>query len=198
MKLFDEYPFLTDGIILLRQIVLADAEALQALRTDQKVYRSLPTFLYEQKYEDVYEVIGRMDEECFRTKESILLAVCLADEPDTLCGIAEIYAWEPWRRKASIGYRLRREYWGRGIATAVARLLKEYLFRTVNLHTVTAHVMSANRASAAVLIKAGFPERYSNVLEDWGFDVPVLVDKYVLKEAEELSAETGMRIEKME
>lgn len=78
MKLFDEYPFLTDGIILLRKIVLSDAEALQALRTDQEVYRYLPTFLYEQKYEDVYEVIGRMDEECFRTKESILLAVCLS------------------------------------------------------------------------------------------------------------------------
>ncbi|MBQ1355818.1 MAG: GNAT family N-acetyltransferase [Solobacterium sp.] len=196
MKLFDEYPFLTDGIILLRKIVLSDAEALQALRTDQEVYRYLPTFLYEQKYEDVYEVIGRMDEECFRTKESILLAVCLADQPDTLCGIAEIYAWEPWRRKASIGYRLRREYWGRGIATAVARLLREYLFRTVYLHTVTAHVMTANRASAAVLIKAGFPERYSNVVEDWGLDVPVLVDKYVLKEAEDLAEETGIRIEK--
>ena len=196
MKLFDEYPFLTDGIILLRKIVLSDAEALQALRTDQEVYRYLPTFLYEQKYEDVYEVIGRMDEECFRTKESILLAVCLADQPDILCGIAEIYAWEPWRRKASIGYRLRREYWGRGIATAVARLLREYLFRTVYLNTVTAHVMSANRASAAVLIKAGFPERYSNVVEDWGLGVPVLVDKYVLKEAEDLAEETGIRIEK--
>ncbi|MBQ3273475.1 MAG: GNAT family N-acetyltransferase [Solobacterium sp.] len=198
MKLFDEYPLLTDGRILLRKIVLSDAEALQALRMDQEVYRYLPTFLYEQKYEDVYEVIGRMDEECFRTKESILLAVCLADQPDTLCGIAEIYAWEPWRRKASIGYRLRREYWGRGIATAAARLLKDYLFRTVYLNTVTAHVMSANRASAAVLIKAGFPERYSDVIEDWGLGVPVLVDKYVLKEAEDLSAETGMRMEKME
>ena len=195
MKLFDEYPFLTDGIILLRKIVLSDAEALQALRTDQEVYRYLPTFLYEQKYEDVYEVIGRMDEECFRTKESILLAVCLADQPDTLCGIAEIYAWEPWRRKVSIGYRLRRESWGRGIATAVARLLREYLFHTVHLHTVTAHVMTDNRSSAAVLLKAGFPERYSNVLEDWGRDVPVLVDKYVLKEAEDLAEQTGIKIE---
>ena len=85
---------------------------------------------------------------------------------------------------------------GQGIATAVAQLLREYLFRTVCLHTVTAHVMTANRASAAVLIKAGFPERYSNVVEDWGLDVPVLVDKYVLKEAEDLAEETGIRIEK--
>ena len=195
MKLFDEYPLVTDGRVMLRRIVPADAEALQDLRTDQEVYRYLPTFLYEQKYPDVHEVIRRMDEECFQTKESLLLAVCLTEQPDELCGIAEIYAYEPWRRKASIGYRLRRAYWGRGIATAVARLLREYLFHTVHLHTVTAHVMTDNRSSAAVLLKAGFPERYSNVLEDWGRDVPVLVDKYVLKEAEDLAEQTGIKIE---
>ena len=196
MELFKEYPRLENEQVLLRRMTIDDAPALQAFKDNKEVSRYLPTFLYEQKYEDAREVIERMDEECFRTKESILLAVCLADQPDILCGIAEIYAWEPWRRKASIGYRLRREYWGRGIATAVARLLKEYLFRTVYLNTVTAHVMSANRASAAVLIKAGFPERYSNVVEDWGLGVPVLVAKYVLKEAEDLAEETGIRIEK--
>lgn len=173
----------------------ADAEALQALRTDREVYCYLPTFLYEQKYADAHEVIRRMDEECFQTKESLLLAICLKEQPDELCGIAKIYAYEPWRRKASIGYRLQQRYWGRGIATAVARLLREYLFHTVHLHTVTAHVMTDNRLSAAVLVKAGFPERYSNVLEDCGLEVPVLVDKYVLKETEDLAEQTGTKIE---
>ncbi len=56
-------------------------------------------------------------------------------------------------------------------------------------------LVTDGRASAAVLIKAGFPERYSNVLEDWGLEVPVLVDKYVLKEAEDLAEQTGIRIE---
>ncbi len=42
-----------------------------------------------------------------------------------MLGIAEVYAYEERKPKASIGYRLVERAWGRGIATEVAGLLDD-------------------------------------------------------------------------
>ena len=106
MKLFDEIPYLTDDRIILREMTDQDAEALRRLSHNMRVYRYLPAFLYEQKYEDPHDVIRNMRRECIETKESILLGIFLKADPETMTGIAEIYAWEEDRNKASIGVRL--------------------------------------------------------------------------------------------
>ena len=66
-----------------------------------------------------------MREECLDARASVLLAVCLREVPDDMLGIAEVYAYEERKPKASIGYRLVERAWGRGIATEVAGLLDD-------------------------------------------------------------------------
>ena len=56
MKLFEEYPDLTGERIRIRHMAAEDAPALQRLAENRNVYRYLPIFLYEQKYEDKAEV----------------------------------------------------------------------------------------------------------------------------------------------
>ena len=159
----------------------ADARALNDFTHSERVYEFLPTFLYEQKYEDAAEMLKKLHAECFETLESLLLGVYLNDASDELVGIAEVYNYEPDRQKASIGYRLAEHVWGRGIATRVTRLLKDYLIGRAGIRVITAHVMIENEASAAVLRKNGFmvQDVDYHVLEDWGFEAPVVVDKYV-------------------
>ena len=169
MNLFDEMPRIESERLILREFVDADAEALAAFAHDEEVYRYLPTFLYEQRYDDAHLVISRMREECFDTKESILLAICLRDAPDQMLGIAEFYAYEPRKPKASIGYRLGREYWGQGIATEVVGMLKDHLLDRVHMRTITAHVICENVASARALQKNDFVCLYPHVWEDWGW-----------------------------
>lgn len=181
MDLFDTMPRLEGERILLREMVDADAEALDAFTRSEAVYRFLPTFLYEQKYEDKHEAIARMREECFDTKDSILLAICRRDAPAQMLGIAEIYAYEEHKPKASIGYRIAEQYWGQGIASEVTGMLKRYLLDEVHMRTITAHVMQENVASARVLEKNGFVKLYTGIWEDWGWKEPVLIDKYVYK-----------------
>ena len=207
MKLFEEYPYLANDRILLREMTPEDAPALQAFKDNMEVGRFLPTFLYEQKYEDAREVIRRMDEECFRTKEAILLAVCCKEDPGLsaeqrqdlpvgqrlglpagdregwgpLVGIAEIYHYEENKEKASIGCRLDSSVWGQGIGSQVVGLLKDYLIRQIGLRTITAHVMRDNGASARAARKNGFVLKYSDIYEDWGFDDMAYMDKYVFK-----------------
>lgn len=181
MQPFDEMPHIEGKNVILREMVETDAPALERFTQSEEVYRYLPTFLYEQKYEDKAYAIARMREECFDTKESILLAICLRDAPDELIGIAEVYALEERKPKVSIGYRISEDHWHKGIASEVAALLKDYLINDTNTRTITAHVMVQNAYSGRALEKCGFVRLYPNVVEDWGFDEPVLVDKYVFK-----------------
>ena len=89
MKLFDEYPELRNDRVILRKMSPADADALAELTAREAVYGTVPSFLYELKYQDKRDVIANMDRECFDPKESLLLGVYLTTEPERLIGIAE-------------------------------------------------------------------------------------------------------------
>ena len=180
-KLFGSYPYISSSRLLIRKMEPGDAGDIERLTGEEEVYRFLPSFLYEKKYPDKGEVIIRSGKECFDTKDSILLSVVLKDEKKAVIGIAEIYNYEPEKEKASIGYRFLKEYWGKGYATETVEALKEYLFGKTDVRKITAHVMAENAASGSVLIKNGFEAKWKDLLEDWGFETPVRVDKYILK-----------------
>lgn len=61
-----------------------------------------------------------------------------------------------WRRSVEFGYWLGQPYWGRGIATEVARAMREWAFASWDIDRVWAGVFASNAASARVLEKAGF------------------------------------------
>ena len=185
MKLFESYPVLENDNVLLRKLTLEDAPALRSLTECDEMYRTLPTFLYERKYADPREVIARMDEECFQTKESLLLGIFLKQEdpsaPQPLVGIAEVYGYEENKEKASVGCRLNPSVWGRGIGYDINELLKNYLLRDVGLRTLTGHILRSNEASARVAEKGGWVNKYPGLWEDWGTGDLLLTDKYVFK-----------------
>ena len=180
MDLFDEYPVLSNDLITLRKMTEDDADALKALTEEENVYKTIPTFLYELKYPDKREVIARMDEECFATELYVLLGVYLnsGEETGKMVGIAEIYNYDRHKKKASIGARISEAYWGCGVGSSVAVLLRDYLIRTLGLRTVTAHVLQENKGSEKTLIKAGYVKKYPDLWEDWGFDELKLTDKF--------------------
>lgn len=181
MNLFDEYPYLENEYILVHRLVPGDAEALRELTEDLKVRETVPTLLYEMKYEDKALVIEREEEEYFRTGQGILLGVYLKEEPEQMVGIAEIYGFEPLRGKASIGDRIISRYWGRGISTSIVSLLRDYLIDEVGLRLVTAHILKVNSASSTCVTRNGFIRKYKDVYEDWGTGEPVLTDVYIYK-----------------
>ena len=177
MKVFDEIPYLEDDYVILKEMTLEDAPALGRLASDPKVYVYLPTFLYEQKYDDPRKVIENMYDECFLTRESIMMGIYLKKDPGALTGIAEIYAYDERKKKVSIGVRLAQDYWYQEIGDHAAQLMMNYL-EAAGIRTVTTHVMRHNLASARTLQKLGFINKYPGLWEDWGREGPVLTDKY--------------------
>ena len=174
VKLFSEIPYLQDGNLILKRLDLKDAEGLKELVDDPVVFRYLPTFLFEKKYEDIRYVIDHLYDECFR--ESIILGVFQDEE---FCGLAEFYGLRDEIHKISVGYRLLRRKWGRGIATDTLRLMVRYLYDETDIEIITASTMVENRASARVLEKNGFDLVISGADEDWGYEGPTPTDKWI-------------------
>ena len=72
-KLFSEVPFIKKGRIELRALGLQDEESLSELVRSPRVYRYLPTFLFEKRYEDLSYVIDHLYDECL--EESLIMGI---------------------------------------------------------------------------------------------------------------------------
>ena len=173
-KLFSEIPVLRGERVVLKGLTAADAPALRELRDSAAVYRYLPTFLFEQKYDDVQTVIDRLYDECLR--ESLILGVFLYER---FCGLAEFYGYRAPIRKVSVGYRFLERFWGMGIASEALGMMINYLYNETDIEIITASTMIENQASARVLTKNGFSLVVHAVGEDWGYEQPTLTDKWL-------------------
>lgn len=173
-KLFSEIPYLKGKRLTLKRLTRADRSALQELVDSPRIYRYLPTFLFEQKYPDIGYVIDHLYDECW--KESIILGVFLGDE---FCGLAEMYGYRDPIHKISVGYRLLERYWGKGIAKEALGMMIDYLYDETDIEIITASTMVENQASANVLRKNGFQMVVHAVDEDWGYDKPTVSDKWI-------------------
>ena len=173
-KLFSEVPVLRGSTLLLRGLTQADAEGLREQVCSDRVYRYLPTFLFERKYPDVSEVIRRLYDEGFA--ESIILGVF---RDGAFCGLAEMYGFKDPIHKVSVGYRLQERCWGRGIASEALGMMIDYLYGETDIEIITASTMVENLASARVLTKNSFSLVVRGAEEDWGYPQPTAADKWI-------------------
>lgn len=173
-QFFTRIPYLSRGNIVLKEITLKDKGGLCELRDNPKVYRYLPVFLFEKRYEDPEYVIRHLYDECL--KESLILGIFTDDE---LAGLVELYGYRNEIRKISVGYRLSERFWGKGIATCVLGMMVDYLYNEAGIEIITASTMPENKASERVLKKNGFELVTRNSPEDWGYKEPTLADKWI-------------------
>ncbi len=172
--LFPDLPILRSDRLLLRPLESPDAKDLLGLIGQEIVYRYLPTYLYEKQPGDIGSIIRGLYREGL--EDSLILGVF---ENGRFCGLAEVYGYRARIFKASVGYRLLKEAWGRGIATEALRLLTEELLTNRGIEIITASTMIENKASAHVLQKNGYLLVSHAVYEDWGYPEPTLADKWI-------------------
>ncbi|MBQ4426014.1 MAG: GNAT family N-acetyltransferase [Firmicutes bacterium] len=173
-ELFSEIPYIQGEKLVLKRVTEDDAQALSEMAHDPQVYRFLPTFLFERRYEDAHEVIRRLYDECFQ--ESVILGIY---RDGIFCGLAEMYGYKDHIRRISIGCRLRRQCWGQGIAAEAVRMMVRYLHEEADIETITASTMVENRAVTRVVQKCGFELVSSGEKEDWGYAGLISVNKWI-------------------
>ena len=90
-----------------------------------------------------------------------------------LAGTCKLLPNDTDPEKMEIGYVLAKKYWGKGLATELAKALLEYGFNQIGLKEICACVDFENIASQNVLLKAGFAHA-GNIF--WhGRELPFLV-----------------------
>lgn len=181
-KLFDSMPNLTSQNVSLRGLTIADVENLKKMLQCADTYRYVPPFVPELQCNGNLEYyINTICKELFDKKNKIILGIYSKSCNDQLCGIFELYHYIPEERKVSIGYRLNKDFWNKGITSEATSLIINYLFTQTEITTISSSNMIVNPASGRVLEKTGFSKISEGVFEDWGFSQDVCVDKWILK-----------------
>ena len=141
----------------LRPLEPEDIDALVALDSDPEVRR----FVDQAEAPSREEMLGRMPRLLRRYGEGGEPAFRAAELKATgaFCGWFHLRPLDGDPRSLDIGYRLRREWWGRGLATEGGAALVRRAFLVLGAERLVAHALEANTASRRVLEKLGLEER---------------------------------------
>jgi ribosomal-protein-alanine N-acetyltransferase len=150
---FTHFPSLTTHRLHLRQIQPADAEALFAIKSDEKVtavYGQEP----HQSLDDTRALMQRL-QALYEKREAIFWCITLKGE-GTVIGSCTLFQFDADFQCAEIGYELHRAYWRQGITAEAVSAVLTYSFTELGLHRIDANVDAGNTPSRSLLLKLGF------------------------------------------
>ncbi len=175
-EVFEEYPIISNNNILLKKVTIDDFDHINELKNNERVYKYVPTFVPEMQNNTEF-FINNICDELFNNKIEIILGIYYKKE---LCGLFEIYHYDKDKNQVTIGFRINKEFWNKGISSKSISLVIDYLFNKTNIKTICASTMVINKSSERCLEKNNFLKYKENILEDWGYDKMVVVNKWIL------------------
>jgi RimJ/RimL family protein N-acetyltransferase len=151
-------PFLRGEKIYLREIRPSDVSQTSAYyrwMNDLEVNRY---FEHTGFFPTSIEALMERVTSSIKNPDIIALAIMLPTESEEAVHIGTVRIGPiNWlHRFSELMITVDRPYWGKGYATEAVKLLRDHAFKKLNLHTLTAHAYSSNKASLRVLEKAGF------------------------------------------
>jgi len=143
--------FITDRLVL-RPRTLADTEACLAMDRDAEVTRFISGPWSDPAAHRAFieaRTLGPYP------PGHGYWTICSGDDPGSFVGWALLIPQDTVGPEIEIGWRLRREAWGQGLATEAARPVLRHAFVTLKLPEVVAEIDPANAASLKIAEKLG-------------------------------------------
>lgn len=159
----DELPTLPAGRVDLRWLTPEDAPAILSVFGDPEVMRfwsSPPLTDLTAAKELIEEIHG-----FFRSRHLFQWGICVSATSEVI-GTCTLLGVSMDHRRAEVGFALRRNAWGRGLATEALQTLIDFAFQTLDLHRLEADADPDNERSLAVLERQGF-RREGYLRERW-------------------------------
>jgi [ribosomal protein S5]-alanine N-acetyltransferase len=151
-EVLKDLPTLETERLILRKMVLNDAEAVFAYASSSEVSR----YTLWETHRSIEDSRAFLE---FATQKYEN-----GGEPDwgivyrgngCLVGACGLVNWEAEHARAEVGFVLSREYWGRGLMPEAVRAILRFGFERMNLNRIEARCIAENAASARVMEKAG-------------------------------------------
>lgn len=141
--------------LLLRELVTADAPALFALRSDERVMRMIarPRAAALHEAEQLITVIA-----ADRAANTGITWGITLREDDTLIGTIGFYRVKPEHHCAEVGYLLHPDHWRKGLMSEALDAVVLHGFSTMGFHRIEAITDPGNTASNALLARHGFQQ----------------------------------------
>ncbi len=131
-----------------------DIDAAWSFASDPECFRFLPVDPPSCREEELAFLQGVMAEATASPRLQWQLAITRPPD-DELLGMVRIGIDSEVLRSASIGYGIRRGFWGQGLATEAALQIVQFGFRSLGLHRIWATYDPDNVASKHVLDNLG-------------------------------------------
>lgn len=149
----DPFPVLRTARLVLREPVLADANALFALRNDERVMRHLAR-PRATTIDDARQLIARIASDR-GSNAGITWAMTLHGD-DRLIGTIGYYRLKLEHHRAEVGYLLSPDQWGMGLMSEALQAVLSCGFHRFNFHSIEAVTDPRNAASNRLLERNGF------------------------------------------
>jgi len=147
------FPQLQGKRVRLRGPRREDADALFALFSDPAVMR----YWSRPPMTTLGEAQGLIGEMLDSFEQRLLFNwMVTTRDDDGVIGTCTVFRIDPRHRHAEIGYALRSDHWGRGIAGEAVALVLDWAFRRLDLQRVEADIDPRNDGSRQLLARLGF------------------------------------------
>ena len=147
------FPQLTGARVRLRGPLDEDTDALFQLFSDAAVARYWSRAAMHEPSEAAALIVEIG--EAFDQREKIGWVIA-ERRGDAVIGTCTLFHFDRRHRRAEIGYALRGDHWGRGLAGEAVSLALDWGFRTLGLHRVEADIDPRNMPSRRLLGRLGF------------------------------------------
>lgn len=138
--------------VLLRPLMVEDAEEMFTFASDEQVTHFLPW----EPAPSVEAVRPFLSEQVGRRKRGESMGFAIIDKAtNIMIGSTDLMDLKTRRGQAELGYLLARSFWGRGYMSEAVRLTSGYAFGEMNLGRLVAWADHDNWGSRRVLEKLG-------------------------------------------
>ncbi len=139
--------------LVLRRIIETDCNEILELRSNPITMKYIPRPI-AKTIDDAKTHFKTIDEK-IENNTGINWAITLKNS-DKMIGIIGHYRLQPENYRCEIGYMILLAYQGQGIITEAIKVVLEYGFEDLNMHSIEAVIDPDNLASERVLQKNGF------------------------------------------
>ena len=150
---FHPFPTFETQHLNLRKVTMDDSQDVFVLRTNMDsmkyIDRPIPQAISEA------EMLIRKIEEGLDNNTAIGWAISLKNQTQ-LIGTIGYHRIEKENYRAEIGYMLLPEFWNQGLMSEAIKVVLDYGFNTMHLHSIEGNINPDNAPSAAILKKFGF------------------------------------------
>lgn len=150
---FKEFPVLETDRLILRRIEDKDARVFYRMYSDKEVMKYFGKELFSSFKQAEDKV--KLEKSAFETKEAIRWAITLKPEDDMI-GSGGFWKINKEHYRAEIGYDLLPDFHRRGIMSEAVKVMIEFGFTKMKLHSIEANTDPENKSSNRMLEKLGF------------------------------------------